>query len=167
MKNTSLDRISGLIFAGLGMLILIGSLSMPRFEDQGAQVYQAPGLTPGLLGLALAVSGLVLAFRSPGIQGQSTTFWDAVLGDPQNRKRALAALGLTLGYAGGLFGHVPFVLATFLFVFAFIVTFEILLKPQGSSPRVGITLTAAGLIGLLTSFGCQYVFQTLFLIQLS
>lgn len=166
MTNKSLDRVSGLIFAALGALVILGSLNMPRFEAQGAHAYQAPGLTPGLLGLALAFSGLFLAFRPAGDQGQKTTFWDTIVGSPVNRKRAAVALVLTLGYAGGLFGNAPFALATFLFVFAFIVTFEILLKPEGSSPRVGVTLIAAGVIGLLASFGSQYAFQTLFLIQL-
>lgn len=166
MTNRTLDRISGLVFLALGTLVMLGAWAMPRFEAQGAQLYQSPGLTPGVLGLALAICGLILAFRRARADSGETSYWTSVIGTPANRKRAFAALALTLIYGAVLFGNVPYIVATFLFVFAFVVTFEIVLKPEESSRRIVPSLVAALLLGLAASFGSQYVFQTLFLIQL-
>lgn len=166
MTNHTLDRLSGLVFVAFGFAVAFGAWAMPRFEAQGAPAYQSPGLTPGLLGLALAACGLILALRPAGENGAERTYWTEVIGTPANRKRALAALALTLMYGAILFGNVPYVLATFAFVFAFVVTFEIILKPEDSRRRARPSLIAAALLALLTSLGSQYVFQTLFLVQL-
>ena len=139
---------------------------MPQFETQGASIYQAPGLTPGLLGLGLALCGLILALRTAREDAEETTFWSTVAGTPANRKRALAALALTLIYGAVLFGKVPYLLATFLFVFAFVVVFEVILKAEGSTRRPASSIVVALILGVTTSFGSQYIFQTLFLVQL-
>ncbi|SHH18100.1 tripartite tricarboxylate transporter TctB family protein [Cognatishimia maritima] len=167
MTNHALDRISGLVLCGLGLFVVFGAWSMPRFEAQGASIYQAPGLTPALLGAALALCGALLAFRKARADGKSHSYWDAIAGTPQNRKRALAALALTLSYGAVLFGNVPFLLATFLFVFGFVITFEHWLRPEERAPRhIGKTIGIASLLGISTAFLCQYLFQTLFLVQL-
>lgn len=140
---------------------------MPRFENQGAQIYQAPGLTPGLLGLGLAICGLLLVIRPAKATSSENSFWANVMGSRANRRRALAALVLTVGYGGILFGSVPFVIATFLFVFAFVVTFELLLRPEDKTrPNLLPVILVAGALGIATSFGCQFVFEKLFLIRL-
>jgi putative tricarboxylic transport membrane protein len=166
MSNHALDRLTGIFFVFLGFAVVAGAWAMPRFEAQGAPAYQSPGLTPGLLGLALAGCGLILALRGKREDGAEHTYWNTVIGTPVNRNRAVAALALTLIYGAVLFGNVPYVLATFLFVFAFVCTFEIILKPEGSTRRPLPSLIAAALLGLVTSFGSQYVFQTLFLVRL-
>lgn len=166
MTNRTLDRLSGIVFAILGVLVMLGSWTMPRFEAQGVPVYQAPGLTPGFLGLGLALAGLVLAVRTGRPDARETHYWDQVIGTPANRKRALAALVLTLLYGAVLFGNIPYILATFLFVFAFVVTFEIVLKPAGSTRRAIPSALVALVLALVTSFGSAYVFRSLFLVQL-
>jgi len=169
MTNHRLDRIAGFVFALLGAWVAYGAWRMPRFEDRGAQIYETPGFTPGLLGCALALCGLVLVFRSASANGESRSYWDEVMGSSITRRRALAALGLTLGYGAVLFGSVPYLIATFGFVFCFIGVFELVLtpvdKPQRSAsfPQV---LGVAAAIALVVAFTTQYVFQTLFLIQL-
>lgn len=166
MTNRRLDRLSGIVFVILGVFVMLGSWAMPRFEAQDVPVYQAPGLTPGLLGLGLALSGLILAVRTGRSDAGETHYWDQVTGTPANRKRAIAALALTLLYGGVLFGNTPYVLATFLFVLAFVVTFEILLKPADSTRRTVPSALVALTLALVTSFGSAYVFRTLFLVQL-
>lgn len=167
MTNSSLDKATGLFFIVLGLVVTYGAWQMPRFENQGAEVYQVPGLTPGILGLGLAICGLLLAVRPARTGTTDSSFWSTVMGSPPNRRRALAALVLTIGYGGVLFGNVPFVLATFLFVFAFVVTFELWLRPQGKLRPNGLhAMLAAGALAAVTSLGCQFVFETLFLIRL-
>jgi len=169
MTNHRLDRIAGLVFALLGTWVVYGAWHMPRFENRGAQIYETPGFTPGLLGCALAICGLILAFRPTGPGGESRAYWNEVMGSPVTRSRALAALGLTLGYGAVLFGSVPYLIATFMFIFCFVCMFELILipvdKPRGSTSILRV-LGVAGVIALVVAFATQYVFQTLFLIQL-
>lgn len=169
MTNHRLDRIAGLVFALLGAWVAYGAWRMPRFEDRGAQIYEGPGLTPGLLGCALAVCGLILAFRSAAPNGDSIEYWNEVMGSSITRRRALAALGLSLGYGAFLFGSVPYLIATFGFTFCFIAIFELVLTPVDKPQRSTSTLRVLGVaavIALVVAFATQYVFQTLFLIQL-
>jgi hypothetical protein len=169
VTNHTLDRISGTVFMLLGMMVVYGALQMPRFESRGAAIYETPGFTPALLGCALAVCGLILAVRPARTDASSFSFWSEVMGAPATRKRALAALALTLGYGALLFGTLPYLIATFAFVFAFICVFELILIPA-DKPREAIQINrilgvAAGL-ALLVSVTTRYVFQTLFLVQL-
>jgi putative tricarboxylic transport membrane protein len=170
MNNTRLDRISGFAFATIGALVAAGAWAMPRFENLGAKAYEAPGLAPGLLGCALSICGLVMVLRPAATSDtEDFSYWNKIAGEPANRKRAIAALLLTLAYGAVLFGSIPYVIATTGFVFAFIAVFEIFLRPSGSSAKkrtVSHILIAAGLISLIVGFGTHYVFQTLFLVQL-
>ncbi|WP_380058801.1 tripartite tricarboxylate transporter TctB family protein (plasmid) [Falsihalocynthiibacter sp. SS001] len=168
MTNNALDRITGVFFIFLGGLVALGAWLMPRFENQGAEIYQAPGLTPGFLGIGLAVCGLILAVRSARDDANDKTYWEATFGNPVHRKRILAALALTLSYGALLFGTVPYVIATFLFVFAFVVTFERILIPHGTTPKIPLwgSLTIAAALAAATSFGTYFIFKTLFLVQL-
>ncbi len=167
MTNHLMDRISGLVFICIGAFVAFGAWQMPRFQDRGAEIYAAPGLTPGLLGVALAFCGLILALRPAGQAADRTDFWDSVAGTPRDRKRAIAALALTLGYGAGLFGNLPYVVATGVFVTGFIVVFEVILRPANAAPRRRWPTIAWALgIGLAVALGTQYLFQTLFLVQL-
>lgn len=169
MTNGGLDRLAGIVFAVLGMLVAFGAWQMPRYADRGAQIYETPGFTPGLLGIALTICGVILALRPASAGAESYSFWNEVMGSPITRSRALAALVLTLGYGAFLFGSLPYVVATFLFVFAFVVVFELWLTPVDKPKRSGgpyKVLGIAAALGLAVAFVTQYVFQTLFLVQL-
>lgn len=168
MSDRKLDRISGWVFVVLGLLVSWGAWRMPRFQDRGASIFEAPGLTPGVLGLFLALCGLVLALRR-GAEAQTRSgYWDAIAGNPANRRRCLAALGLTLGYGAGLFGRVPFAVATTIFLFLFILTFERLLPPTDTDDRQPTwrVLAIAALIAVGFSLAIHWVFVRIFLVQL-
>ena len=161
MTDQRVDRIAGVFFFLLGTAVAGASLAMPDFQEQGASVYEAPGLTPALLGFALAVSGLLLAFRRArtGTAGSLPDLQTA-----ESRKRVLLAVVLTLIYALGLLGRVPFIAATAVFVFSFTLSFEHLIdKDRSKLPkRAAIAALLAGVV----SFAVSFLFQDLFLVQL-
>ena len=74
--------------------------------------------------------------------------------------RALLTLGLTLGYAAVLIGHIPFWLATTLFVAAFTGFFG----PREHTYRRRII--SALVAGLLTALVVILVFENIFLVRL-
>jgi len=164
MTNHNLDRLFGGIFVLLGLLVVAGAFAMPRFLERGASLYEAPGLTPGLLGIALSVSGLLMVLRPSRTDGASTSAWEGLIGDKATFRRMAAALLLTGAYALVLFGRVPFLYATCAFVFLFVLLFD---RLAGGAGGIGLKKTAiAAAIGLATGFGAQYLFQTVFLVQL-
>ena len=161
MTDQRVDRITGIFFFLLGGTVLGGSLAMPDFQEQGASVYEAPGLTPALLGFALAISGLLLAFRRTKAASEEPL---PDLRTAESRKRVLLAVLLTLIYALGLLGRVPFIAATAVFVFSFTLSFEHLIdKDRSKLPkRAAIAALLAGVV----SFAVSFLFQDLFLVQL-
>ncbi|MEP0521095.1 MAG: tripartite tricarboxylate transporter TctB family protein [Hyphomicrobiales bacterium] len=169
MTNRLLDRLSGVFFLFLGGLVIYGALQMPRFEERGTSIYETPGFTPGFLGCALAICGLILIVRPARRDAEGMSFWNEVMGSSITRRRALAAFAMTLGYGAFLFGSVPFLIATFIFVFGFICVFELVLIPS-DRPRDAIqvprVLAVATGLAVFVSYLTRYVFQNLFLVQL-
>jgi hypothetical protein len=146
------DLASAAAWIGLGGAIVYASWTMDRFERHGAALYTAPALVPGLLGLVLLLLGVALgirALRSGGLQpGPAVRI---------SMGNTLLVLVLCLGYALGLVGRTPFWLATFLFVSAFIATFEY--------PAVR-RMALAPVYGAASSFIVTYLFESVFLVRL-
>jgi putative tricarboxylic transport membrane protein len=146
------DLVQGAVWALGGAAIVYASWTMDRLERHGAALFTAPGQVPGLLGLVLLALGLLLALRA--IRGPAP--------QPRASLRAgwgslLLVLGLCLGYAVGLVGRAPFWLATFVFVTAFIATFEYpALRRMAMAP----------LYGAATSSLITYLFETMFFVRL-
>ena len=140
------DRAQGAAWIAVGGAIVYASWTMDRLERHGAALYTAPGLVPGLLGLVLLVLGVVLAVRNRAAPSLRLRWENTPL-----------VLVLCLGYAIGLVGRVPFWLATFLFVTAFIATFE-----YPSLRRMAM----APVYGVGTSFLVTYLFEAVFLVRL-
>lgn len=137
---------------------------MPRFSDLSSSVWTAPGIVPGLLGVALAFMAAILFFRAlrerrevaeeTGVQDDASTWW-----------RVGATLLLCIGYAGVLVGHMPFSLATGLFTFAFIVLFE--LWGDEAAQRHWVRHVLIGLaIAVIAGWLIAYVFANIFLVSL-
>lgn len=142
------DAAQGVAWALGGGLIVYGSWTMDRLERHGAALYTAPGLVPGLLGLVLVVLGVALALRKRGISASSPAIrWG----------NTPLVLALCLGYAIGLIGRMPFWLATFVFVTAFIAIFE-----YPSRRRMAL----APLYGAATSLAVSNLFEAVFLVRL-
>ncbi|MDX1540694.1 MAG: tripartite tricarboxylate transporter TctB family protein, partial [Geminicoccaceae bacterium] len=148
------DLIAGLAFVALGLGALALSLDMPRFEERNINPYTVPGLVPGALGLIIALLGALLALRSLGGVGPTTSPAADAAGPPAVRRVGLTLL-LTLGYAAGLVGRMPFWLATFLFVLAFVVAFQWRAEAERRVRRIAFALLYAALL----SAAITYVFQ--------
>ncbi|MDP1533351.1 MAG: tripartite tricarboxylate transporter TctB family protein [Rubrivivax sp.] len=148
------DRRGGLGWIALGALILVASWRMDRFEAMGGSLYTAPGLVPGLLGIALMLLGGLLAWRGWRARGRS-----APGPGPLLNGRIAGMLVLSLVYAAGLIGRVPFAPATALFVTLFTAIYAGSVSP---ARRWGVALLA----GALTTLLVVGVFERIFLVRL-
>jgi putative tricarboxylic transport membrane protein len=161
------DFITGLIFMAFGLAVVIECLRMPRFEDLQVNPYTVPGLVPGILGVIVLTLGAVLFVRAARAGGWRLTERGPeakrFLADPGAR-RLLLSVALCLLYAAGLVGRLPFWLATFLFVFAFVVLFEWPLAADRSD-RLRRVLFAV-MLGAVISAATSIVFQEIFLVRL-
>jgi len=160
------DFVTGLVLIALGIATVVESLRMPRFEHLDIEPYTVPGLVPGALGAVILLLGAILflrAARAGGWRlraGGATRTWAA---DPGSRRLALS-LALCLGYAGLLVGRLPFWLATFTFVFGFVVLFEWpLAAARGERIR---RLLIALVYALAVAAAVTLVFQEIFLVRL-
>ncbi|MDM0043928.1 tripartite tricarboxylate transporter TctB family protein [Variovorax dokdonensis] len=153
------DRIAGLGWIVFGALLLAESLRMDRFEGQQAALFTLPGFMPGLLGAVLMVLGLlhVLRGRPSGRSAAERT------GQPAERLlngRALVTLVLSVGYAAGMVGHMPYALCTAIYVAAFVAIFA---APGTSIQR---RLLVGAIAGVATAAAVTVVFEHLFLVRL-
>src|SRR6202023_3994817 len=117
------DFLSGFGWMGLGIAILIGSITMDRLENQDINPYTIPGLLPGLLGIAMTILGALLAARC--WRPHLLAFANRAPVNRAEQKRILLVLGLCLAFGVGLVGHgLPFWLAAALFVTVALVSLQ-------------------------------------------
>lgn len=117
------DFITSLFLMVLGIGVVVESWRMPRFTEFGTSIWSAPGMVPGMIGGCLALMGAALFVRARAARlaqsGETGKTADTAAG-----RRAIVAFGLCFVFAALLVGSVPFVVATFLFIFTFIVVFD-------------------------------------------
>jgi hypothetical protein len=161
------DFLSALCWIGLGIAILIGSVTMDRLENQDINPYTIPGLLPGLLGIAMTILGALLAARS----WRPRLLAAAVASDTSNhgaeRKRLALVLGLCLTFGVVLVGHgLPFWLAAAIFVTVAILSLQgKQRRSSGQKLSLRMIVTAAA-IGVGAGLAITFVFQELFLVRL-
>ncbi|HEY2560430.1 MAG TPA: tripartite tricarboxylate transporter TctB family protein [Caldimonas sp.] len=148
----------------LGGLVLVGSITMDRLEQQGINKYTVPGLVPGLLGIAMLLLATVLAVRSWRRGALETPAAPRAAGVAQ---RLATVVALIVVFAVGLVGHgLPFWLAAAIYAIASIL---ILQAPQRA--RLGRALgwrdvAFAAAVGIGSGVIITFVFQELFLVRL-
>jgi hypothetical protein len=161
------DFLSAIGWMGLGIAILIGSLTMDRLENQDINPYTIPGLLPGLLGIAMTILGALLAARSwrsgllaPIVRGSAST-------PHADRKRLVLVLGLCLAFGVILVGHgLPFWLAAAIFVSVAILSLQSRQR-QSAGQKLSLRMIAGAMaIGLGAGLAITLVFQELFLVRL-
>ena len=163
-KTARSDLAGGAGWIVFGLLILAESLRMDRFTQMAATLYTLPGFMPGLIGVTLIVLGLALCVRGWRRQRANRIATAQAAGvkasPPLFNGRVGITLALTLIYAVGLIGRVHFVLATTLFVTAFVWIFT---PPEVAPARRAIGAVVAG---LLTAAVIFFLFEDVFLVRL-
>lgn len=150
-----------------GVLVVIGSVTMDRLEQQHINPYTVPGLLPGLLGLMMIVLGGVLALRS-WRRGALQMPRPAVAPDSREQwKRIWVVVALCMAYAVGLVGHgLPFWLASAVYVTASILVLQRMSRDPGERRLDARAWIKAVVIGLASGIVTQVVFQDLFLVRM-
>ena len=156
------DLIVAAVFFAFSTAVVSASLAMPTFTDQGTPLYVAPGVVPGFHGIVLGLLSVILGVRAV-LRGALHP--QPAAGPPTSsiRRIAIAAV-LAIGFAVGLVGRLPFWLAASLFVFTFIMTFE-LRRGMARAALARNAALAAG-IGLATGVGITLLFERVFLIRM-
>ncbi|MEO5771392.1 MAG: tripartite tricarboxylate transporter TctB family protein [Burkholderiaceae bacterium] len=149
------DLRGGIGWVVFGLAILAASWRMDRFEAMGATVYTAPGFVPAMFGAALVLLGAALAWRGAAARNVAAPAG----AEPLFSRRIALMLVLTLAYAIGLVGRVPFWFATSLFVAVFTWAYA------DAAPTSRRLFTAAA-SGVLTTAAVLLVFERVFLVRL-
>lgn len=163
------DVRGGFVWIAVGALIVFESWRMDRMTQQGADLYTAPGLWPGVVGLLIAFLGGVLVWRS--IERARRSGWNAVEADDTDyaptSQFALAA-AMFFAYAVLLVGRgLPFWAGTALFVTAYVFVFRRADRLAGR--RAGTTrgdVVLALVCGIATALVVSVVFEKLFFVRL-
>lgn len=158
------DLLIAIFFVLLGLAVIYGSWTMPRLEQRHIHPATVPGLVPFMLGIALTLCGAMLglkAARTPASGG-----WRTLLGlfPTLAGARVLALIGLALFHTLVLMGRIPFWAAAALFMFSFIVIFELWLTHE-RKPWQRTLLWAVG-IALVAGLGIHFAFERIFLVRL-
>ena len=135
-----------------GLAVLVGAWRMDRFESMGAPVTSAPGLVPGIYGLLLIALGGLLAWRNRRPDAAAATA-------PLLNRRIVWMLLLTLAYALGGVGRLPFGPLTAVFVALFCWLFD-------ERPAGWARARTAVLAGIGTAVVVVLVFERVFLVRL-
>jgi putative tricarboxylic transport membrane protein len=149
------DRVAALVFFGLGAAMLAGGYTMDRLEIRQIHPASIPGLVPMILGAALMLCAALLWLGAP--RAPRAPAGAAETASPRNL--AIAA-GLCCAYALVLVGHLPFFVATAVFVAAFVAAF----RPSGR-PALRHGLTAVG-FGIAAAAAVSALFRYGFLVRL-
>lgn len=157
------DLISGGVWLALAIGIMVVSWNMDRLAHLQATIYTAPGLVPGLLGLAIAIMGALLILRA--IRAGAITQIHRPAFNPRQNWRLVVALALCLTFALGLLGSgLPFWLAAAIFIAAFVIVFQFEDRKAAGTLLRGAAFAVA--FGLICGGAIHYVFQDLFLVRL-
>lgn len=147
------DRIGGLLWLLLGLSIAYGSWTMDRLERLGIHPLAAPGLLPGIAGLALAALGLAMLLRRRG---------EAPAAEPADWGRLAVSFALCLGFAGVLLGRgLPFWLLAGAFLLAHIL---LLHDAEGGGPLRRFAVAAG--VAVAVAWLVTWSFEALFYIRL-
>ncbi len=152
------DRLGGPLWVVFGLAVVAGALRTERMEAQGVRWFGAPGLVPGLLGLAIVIVGLLLtlrAWRKPVGGGGETVDWRVLC----------VSLLLCLGFAGLVLGHGPsFGVAAGVYLFVHIAYLEWPKRRAAGQTLRG--LVVAALTGVAGGILVPLVFEQIFLVRL-
>jgi putative tricarboxylic transport membrane protein len=170
MEERNMPRADFLTSIGLmafGVAVLVMSIQMPRFEEQGVNRFSVPGIVPGFLGAIVGVLGLVLFIRSINQQGYKLGLDGSAVSrffKAEITKRFAVTILVSVAYGWGLVGRVNYEISTLIYIFLFVVIFDVKwkqgLKTQWKKILIAFVLAVlvAGIVGT--------TFRRLFLVNL-
>jgi putative tricarboxylic transport membrane protein len=172
-KAVSADRIGGFIWVAFGGAVVYGSWAMDRLQSMGIPPATAPGVVPGLLGIAFIIFGVILLVRrEPAAVAATETAEVAVPADEPaphrdelHWQRAALSWALCMTYGGVLLGGgLPYWVLTAAFLFLHILLLDET-EQVPASPTLRRLLTAA-VIAPVVATVVMLVFQRIFLVRL-
>ncbi|QDY71538.1 tripartite tricarboxylate transporter TctB family protein [Qingshengfaniella alkalisoli] len=152
------DRITSGLLAALGIAMLVGGYRMDRLEIRQIHPSTIPGLVPMILGVLMVICATLLF-----VSARKANTEQGFLQGGDNRY-LLLTLGLTLVYALGLVGNLPFAVATAIFITAFSLVFTWPLRGLAKA-KLKATASAAA-IGVISAFLISLIFEQGFLVRL-
>jgi Tripartite tricarboxylate transporter TctB family len=157
------DLVTGGVWLVVGAALAIGSWRMDRLESQGVPWFTAPGLLPGIVGVMIVLTALLIVVRA--LRRRATSGATALDGGTGDERRALVSLALCMAFAAGLVGHgVPFWLAASLYLTTHI--FVLQYPDRQAAGQVTRGALVAAVIGFGAAIAISLVFQELFLVRL-
>ena len=157
------DFWSGLVWVALGLGIVWGSWIMGRLEHLQASIYTVPGVVPGILGIAIALMGIILlgrAVRHGALQAMPHQAHAL-----RSHWRLIVSLVWSLAYAGIVVASaLPFWLITAVYVAVFVLVFQFQERRAAAQMPRGVAVAVVHC--LLSGLLIQYVFEDLFLVRL-
>lgn len=161
-RSDRTDFWTGLVLAAVGLAAAIGSWRMPRLEERGINPLTVPGIVPGILGAALFVLGLMLALRRYDPK-RGRIGLNAIIGSGGERVSLGIAFGLNVIFGLVLIGNIPFWLATFVYMGAFMAIFGLArVDPAVRRKRIALILAVSSVM----TAAIVYLFGTLFFVRL-
>jgi hypothetical protein len=158
------DLVTSILLVVIGIWVFYVSYEMPRLEARRIHPTTIPGFVPMILGAALTLCGVLLGWRSYKLP--SAGGWSGLVDliKTMSVARVMAGMFLIGVYALGLVGWLPFWAASMIFIFAFIVTFELVLTDLPEP--IMRSLIWALLTAVTCGAGIYYLFSTIFLVRL-
>jgi putative tricarboxylic transport membrane protein len=148
----------------LGAAMIYGGWTMDRLEIRQIHPASIPGLTPILLGIALAIASIVLFIQARAQSLVSETSQLDAQPASESRRDLIVAAVLCSLFSIGLVGRIPFPVATAVFIAAFVFAFEA--DPgKGRAHLFKIAVVAIAL-GAIISAAMSILFRYAFLVRL-
>ena len=160
------DFYFSIILISFGIAIIVMAMQMPTDFGRGSNLHSAPGVVPVLLGSIITILAFIMLIRSivrtKGQVGISTSSFKAFIKDTTVH-RIFSTITLCLLYFF-LLGNIPFMILTFLFIFGFIIFYELDRKAH-IKPQIKIFVVAA-IVAVYSSVAITLLFEQMFFVRL-
>jgi putative tricarboxylic transport membrane protein len=161
------DFLASITLIAFGVWVTVHAFNMPRFKKFGADPFSVPGIVPGILGTIITVLSLLVFIRSIRRKGYRLGLNAAVfkntIQNPSFRRMLVTCL-VCVTYGLGMVGYINYYLATFLYVFAFLILFQVDFSENIFIQRK--TIIGSFVQAVLISGVVGAVFRYLFLVDL-
>ena len=162
------DFITSIVLIAFSVSVIVMSYTMPRLERRNIDPFSAPGVVPGMIGIALLLLSRILFVRSIRRGGYRIFHKQSNPNDNAHLQgaatRVVLTLFISLVYAIGFLGRFDYSIITALYICTFICLFEF---------KAGVGIWAqkrmvlfAIIQAVIASGLITLVFQKLFLVDL-